>query len=727
MNKTRTLIALAGGAVIAALTLVQVGALQQDRAGVAIDADDLGGVVTGPSGPEAGVWVIAETKDTPTPLRKIVVTDDQGRYVVPDLPKGSYTIWVRGYGLVDSPKVTGAPGKTLNLTAVKAPDARAAAEYYPAAYWYSLLQPPPADQFPGTGMAGNGLPESMATQAHFLGQISNAGCLSCHQMGTKTIRELPKNMGSFKTHAEAWDRRVQSGQSGAFMSNTLSRMGRAKVLGIFADWTERVAKGEVPQAPPRPAGLERNVVVTQWDWGIDPHYFIHDVLSTDKRNPTLNAYGPVYGVPEYSSDVILAMDVKTNKTERLQAQLLDPSKQPPWSWTQDSMQPSPTWGEEAVFASRTTPHSLQMDGQGRLWVTSTVRPPDDAPAACGQGSSHPSAKLNPLPGKPERNLSMYDPKTKQWTPLNTCYNTHHVAIDFNDVLWFSGTGNYLPWFDIKVWDKTKDAFQAQGWVPFVLDTNGNGKQDAYVGPNDPVDPAKDKRINSGAYGVVPNKLDGSLWVVQASAAPGAILRVLPGPNPPSTTLTEIYELPLMNPKASVKAFGTRGIDIDRNGVVWLGTASGHMASFDRRKCKATNGPTATGQHCLEGWTFYQQPGPNFKGVTGPGSSDGNYYTFVDQFGAGGLGENVPIALGSNSDSLKAFVPGTKQHVTMRVPYPLGFLPKGMDARIDDAKAGWKGGGLWTANAGQVMWHMEGGKSQVNKLMKFQVRPNPLAK
>src|SRR4029077_13544433 len=99
---------------------------------VSIDNDDLGGVVTSAKGPEAGVWVIAETKDLPTKFVKIVVTDDRGRYLLPDLPKANYDVWVRGYGLVDSPKVQAAPGKNLNLTAVVAPNPRAAAQYYPA-------------------------------------------------------------------------------------------------------------------------------------------------------------------------------------------------------------------------------------------------------------------------------------------------------------------------------------------------------------------------------------------------------------------------------------------------------------------------------------------------------------------------------------------------------------------------------------------------------------------
>ena len=117
------------------------------QAAVAIDGDDIGGVVTGPNGPEAGVWVIAETRDLPTRFARMVVTDDQGRYVVPDLPKAKYKLWVRGYGLIDSPKVDGEPGKHVDLRAVPAPDDAAAAQYYPAIYWYSMLKIPGADQF----------------------------------------------------------------------------------------------------------------------------------------------------------------------------------------------------------------------------------------------------------------------------------------------------------------------------------------------------------------------------------------------------------------------------------------------------------------------------------------------------------------------------------------------------------------------------------------------------
>src|SRR5438034_6218825 len=109
---------------------------------VAIDPDDIGGVVTSSKGPEAGVWVIAETTETPTKFARIVVTDDQGRYVLPDLPPASYQVFVRGYGLVDSPRQTAKRGQQLNLTAQVAPDAKTAALVYPAAWWLAMLHLP---------------------------------------------------------------------------------------------------------------------------------------------------------------------------------------------------------------------------------------------------------------------------------------------------------------------------------------------------------------------------------------------------------------------------------------------------------------------------------------------------------------------------------------------------------------------------------------------------------
>src|ERR1700681_331404 len=156
MNKRMSYLGIVAIALAAVLGIVRTGhTARRPAAEIKIVSDDIGGVVTSSKGPEAGVWVIAETKDLPTGYRKIVVTDDQGRYVIPELPKANYDVWVRGYGLVDSPKVKATAGKTVNLKAVAAPSEKEAAEYYPGMYWYSMLNIPAKDQFPGTGEKGN--------------------------------------------------------------------------------------------------------------------------------------------------------------------------------------------------------------------------------------------------------------------------------------------------------------------------------------------------------------------------------------------------------------------------------------------------------------------------------------------------------------------------------------------------------------------------------------------
>jgi hypothetical protein len=229
---------------------------------VAIDDDDIGGVVSGPGGPEAGVWVIAETRDLPTRYAKIVVTDDQGRYVVPDLPKAKYQVWVRGYGLIDSAKIDAAPGQHVDLTAVPAPNDAAAAQYYPAIYWYSMLKIPPVDQFGGK----SDIPKNL-TQVDWLTTIKNQSCVGCHQLGQLATRTIPAALGHFDNGEEARARRVKSGQASPLMVNPLAGKFAGVPFKYFGDWTDRVAKGELPFAkPPRPQGVERNIVVTTWDW-----------------------------------------------------------------------------------------------------------------------------------------------------------------------------------------------------------------------------------------------------------------------------------------------------------------------------------------------------------------------------------------------------------------------------------------------------------------------------
>ena len=168
------------------------------------------------------------------------------------------------------------------------------------------------------------------------------------------------------------------------------------------------------------------------------------------------------------------------------------------------------------------------------------------------------------------------------------------------------------------------------------------------------------------------------------------------------------------------------MDVDRDSVVWMAASSGHLASFDRRKCAGPlNGPTATGQHCPEGWSFYAEPLPQLGGVTGDGSGGVSYYTWVDQFNTLGLGANVPINTGNAAEGLLALQNG--QWVTLRVPYPMGFFTKWVDGRIDDATVGWKGRNLFASFSGRAPFHMETGLGTTSKVMSFQLRPDPLAR
>jgi len=700
-----------------AVSFIGSTAQQAVSESIRIDDDDIGGVVTGPNGPEAGVWVIAETADLPTRFVKIVVTDDQGRYVVPDLPKATYSVWVRGYGLVDSPKVRTEPGKIVNLKSMVAPNGAAAAEYYPAIYWYAMLKVPDKSEFPGTGLGGNGIPVTLKSQAQWLDVVKTNGCYTCHQLGNKATRTIPKDLGHFTSSTEAWARRIVSGQAMTQMTNNIGRLDARRALALFADWTDRIAAGELPASKPTPPqGIERSVVVTLWDWA-GPKDYLHDEASTDKRNPRVNANGLIYGATEESRDLFPVLDPVSHKATQVKMPVRDPNTP---SSKQNPMTPSPYWGDEPIWDSQTSMHNPMFDEKGRVWFTSRVGAPAN-PDFCKRGSDHPSARLFPV-DQSNRHLSMYDPKTGKITLIRTCFPTHHLvfAEDADNTLWTSAGGpqsGVIGWLNRKMFEETGDEARSQGWTALILDTNGNGKRDDYVEPNQPLDPTKDKRVVAAFYGIAVSPVDGTIWGT-VLGFPGYVIRLNPGPNPPATALAEVFEPPF-------PGYGPRGMDVDRSGVVWTPLSSGHLASFDRRRCKGPlNGPTATGQHCPEGWTLHPFPGPQLQTVTDPGSAEATYYTWVDQHDTFGLGTNVPIATGNANEALLAFV--NRKFVTLRVPYPMGFYTKWMDGRIDDPNGGWKGKGLWATYSTRAPFHIEGGKGTTSKVVKFQLRPDPLA-
>ncbi len=675
---------------------------------IAVDKDDIAGVVRGPQGPEAGVWVIAETRDLPTRFAKIVVTDDKGRYLIPDLPKASYRVWVRGYGLVDSRPVNAVPGKNLNLQAVAAPDPRAAAQYYPANYWLSLLHVPAESEFPGTGNRGNGISAAMPTQGHWIYQVKEM-CSFCHQLGSKATREIPADLGKFDSSTAAWAHRITKGPNGPFMTSLMGQFGR-RGIREFADWTDRIAAGEVPAAaPPRPAGVERNLVLTLWDWAGGA--MIHDEIGTDKRQPTLNAGGRVYGVSTRGDNghKLVWVDPKTNTVAEVPVPTQDP-------------------------AVSSTPHNPMFDETGRVWITSAIRDPEKSPAFCTDPSNR-YAKFFPLaaPNGSLRQVSVYNPETGRFDLIDTCFGTHHLQFghDAGRTLYLSGDTQAIGWVDTRTFDRTGNAEASTGWCPMVLDTNGDGRIGEWTNPGEPDDPKKDKRLAGFLYGMGVSPLDDSVWYARYTyfindwmpGVPGGLIRFVRGDNPPETCRIEYYEIPLKDGKAV--AFNPRGVDLDSDGVAWVALGSGRLGRFDRRQCKTLSGPDATGQHCPEGWSFFDTPGPHFKGVA-TGSADWHYLTWVDQHEVLGIGKDLPIMPGSTSDSLLVFQPESKSFVTLRVPYPLGFYARGLDGRIDDPRTGWKGRALWANYGTLATTHIEGPDTN-SRIVKFQLRPNPLAK
>lgn len=697
-------------------------------AAIAPGAAEIAGVVTGPNGPEAGVWVIAETTDLPTKFAKIVVTDDQGRYLLPELPGATYRVWVRGYGLVDSPRVEGRPGQRLDLTATPAPSAAAAAEVYPGMYWYSMLRIPGADQFPGTGdgRGGNGIPTAMRGQHAWIDTLKQS-CQSCHGIGTQNIRRPSEALGHYASSYDLWMRRIQSGQAMNQMAGSIARLGPERGIEMFADWTDRIARGELPAtAPRRPEGLERNMVVTLWDWA-SPTTYQHDAISTDKREPTLNANGLVYGSPEESTDEVPVLDPVAHRTWTIRHPYAHPET--PTS-ADNPLGTSPFWGDEVIWDSRTSIHNPIIDHRGLVWFTARIRPAEAQPAWCRQGGDHPSARVAPLPAS-TRQLSVFDPRTQRFELIDTCFTTHHLyfGYDADHTLWTSwggATGGAVGWLNTRQFLETRDARASQGWAPLVVDVPGWGRRGDYTEPGQPFDPARQRRVIAGLYAVQPSPTDGSVWGQSmdpgftGTTQPGYLVRFIPGADPANTGLAEIF----LPPPGS---YSPRGLDVDSNGVVWTTLASGHMASFDRSKCREPlTGPrAATGEQCFEGWTLYRFPGPQFAGVDPSGSADHAYYIWVDRFGTLGLGNDVPIASTNGSESLTVLVDGRLHQ--LRVPYPLGFFTKNVDGRIDDPNAGWRGRGVWTTTGTRAPFHSETGRGEQPRVFRVQMRPDPLAR
>ena len=716
----------------------------------------IGGTVTSTAGPEAGVWVIAETHETLTPMIKIVVTDDEGRFMLPELPDHEYDVWVRGYGLIDSQKVQLTPDReNIELTAVVAPTPQAAAEYYPGNYWWSMIDFPAESEFPGTGPEGNGISPQVGSQANYIHRIKS-NCNFCHQVGNKLTRSLDHVYENapieIANDREAWDYRLQGGVRGGSMSGVANQMGREGILDMLVDWTDRIQAGEVPDAPPRPDGIEQNVVLTLWDWGTD-HSFMHDQVTTDKNNPTVNAYGPAYAVSA-GHGALVVLDPIENSTFKIELPTRDPIDQIPSRFPAPNP-PSLWWGEDHLWGpegyNTSDPHNPMLDSKGRVWMTSKIRGRGTVPTWCNDPAVTKYAQYFPLGGG-GRQASYYEPDTGDFTLIETCYSTHHLQFDSdeNETVYFNElSGSMFGWIDTKIYDQTGDEQQAVGWCGQVIDSNGDGKitlpfnrpvgrganllytsdtptggggrggRGAPPANSGPPDANLDTAVSFSMYSVIPSPINDVVWGANESY-PGHLIRLSRGNNPPETCVTEVFQVP-------APGLDPRGLDIDSNGVVHMFlAASSHVAAFDYSKCgPLTVEQKMDGSGCQEGWTLYRTEGPTFPGTDVP--ADFHYFGWVDQHNVLGLGQDAAVATGSNSDSLLHLNTDTGEWTTLRVPYPMGFYSRGLDGRIDDPDAGWKGRALWSNYGTHFVWHMEGGKGTLGKEVKFQIRPDPLAR
>ena len=659
--------------------------------------DSISGRVMNDAGdPSAGVWVIAETAELATPYRKIVVSDHSGRFVLPQLPAAGYAIWVRGYGLVDSEKVPARRGADIELRVTSAANAQDAALIYPSNYWLALLRPPPADHF--------GTPDSPYQDASsWLSQLK-LNCVLCHQLGS-AITRLPTR--------SAYEYGLKKASGMHYFADAL---GFEVLLDTLADWGQRIAAGALPDAPRRPQGIERNIVITQWAWG-DQYTYAHDEIATDKRDPRRFPFGPIYGV-DLGNDYLLALDPTAHSATRIKV----PTRgdfDTPWceqthkAIDSDTVTPAgfgslgcPSAGVDTPHRGRynnpANPHNPMMDEHGRVWLTTQIRRQwdIDVPQFCRDApviSAH----------RHHRQLAYFDPRTEVFTLIDTCFGTHHLQFDDAGVLWLSGDNHVIGWFDTKKYSPQDpdSVARAQGWSEVRIDSDGDG--------------LADRAMPGFHYGIIPNPTDGSVWTAVPpgiGSPPGERGRI--HRYDPATDTHEVY----MPPAPGV---GPRGIDVDANGAIWTALAgSGHVARFDRTKCTQTWG---NGEQCPQAWTLWESPGPQFAGLqTFPndGSTEMHYYLWVDQFDIFGLGANTVIVNGTGSDALLAFRPATEDFIVIRIPYPLNTYTRGLDGRIDDPTAGWKGRGLWFTNGLDPIIHSEIPQSYVGHV---QLRPNPLAK
>ena len=324
-------------------------------------------------------------------------------------------------------------------------------------------------------------------------------------------------------------------------------------------------------------------------------------------------------------------------------------------------------------------------------------------------------------------MQMYDPKTKQITTIDTCFGTGPPELRRQRRAVVIGRpAGVEGWFDTKIWDKTHDEKKAQGWTAFVLDTNGNGKRDAYTEPESAGRSDEGQADQRAVLRRVAGPLDGSVWG-SVQGMPGALVRLVPGLESAGDGAVGDLRSAVEQPEGAGS-----GLRAARHGRRQQRRRLDGALERSARELRSpqVQGPAqrSDGDRDSTAPKAGRSIRCRVRTTRAPSISAAPtraYYNFVDRFDMLGVGKDVPLATGNESEALLALVDG--KFLTFRVPYPMGFYAKGIDGRIDDPNGGWKGKGIYTTFATRAPFHAEGGKGTTSKLVKFQVRPDPLAK
>ena len=542
---------------IPVLGIVLVALLYQwARPLLAADADaparGIAGIVKDEAGhPLAGAWVTGVNATTSSHPRKTVVTDENGRYVIPDLPgPNPYQVRARVYGYADRWIKNVSAGTVVNIE-YQAQDrlgSKETAAQYPAQYWLSLVDVPSESKVKAAGFED---------QRHWMGQF-NMVCQLCHQLGTAATRRP-------KTRAE-WDAVLKLAGN---MDGFANLLNRDLLLDALAGWSEKIKGGALPpEASPRPAGKAAQYILSEWEVGT-PFSYQHDLAASYVWDPAIGAAPPrgATGKWVYTGDIgwgtIYGVNIETGQVKVWEIPFV-----PAQRWALQS------WG---VYPWKSNPHTLEVDKDGRLVILADVSDED-------------GAGVFPVGN---RDIVIFDPRTEGWIPIVTKCDTHTLRIDQQGRYWLSGNIDLLCMYDPKA--KTERqwtlpvAFKALGGFLYGIDVAPDGTVwfsepfGNYIGRYDPAtDTIKQWEVPAPGWGPRRLRTDskGNVWLPLVSGHVGVFepkterfrFWATPGPRRQSPPGSTAYHYNLF-----VDRTGNAG---KRDTVYISGTDSDSIIAFD---------------------------------------------------------------------------------------------------------------------------------------------------